>query len=107
MINTSGIVPVEYKCLILQDKQDEKTAGGVFIPQTSVESRQAAETQATLVAVGGNAFDKWCGKVPSVGERVYTAKYAGTNVSGSDGKAYRLVLDSDITAILIKDEVNV
>ena len=103
MINLSGILPVEYKCLILQDKQEEKTASGVFIPQSSVEMRQAAETQATLVAVGGNAFDKWREKIPQPGDRVYTAKYAGTGVKGADGEWYRLVLDSDITAIKSKE----
>lgn len=103
MINPSGVTPVEYKCLILQDKQEEKTASGVFIPQSSVEMRQAAETQATLVAVGGNAFDKWRERVPNPGDRVFTAKYAGSGVKGLDGKDYRLVLDSDITAIQSKE----
>jgi chaperonin GroES len=106
MINKSGIMPVEFKCLILQDKQEEKTAGGVFIPQNAVEARQNAEVKATLVAVGGNAFEKWGGRLPVPGDRVYTAKYAGAVVDGEDGERYRLVLDSDITAIMVKEDGN-
>ncbi|MBF0399953.1 MAG: co-chaperone GroES [Magnetococcales bacterium] len=106
MDNKSGIIPVEYKCLIMQDKVEETTKGGVIIPVALVETRQHAETQAVLIAAGGNAFDKWIGICPKPGDRVLTARYAGAGVKGADGVDYRLVLDTDITGIM-KGENNV
>lgn len=99
-MNASGINPVEYKCLVLPLKVEEKTQGGILLPSQIQEQDQLAETKATLVAVGGMAFSDWQGVKPEVGRQVMIAKYAGLLCRGKDGEEYRLVNDKDIAAVL-------
>ena len=98
------IKPVQYRCLIEQDEVEEKTSGGIIMPDSVKEQRMWAETKATLIDHGGNAFESWKGYIPKKGDRIYTAKYAGVSIEGKDGKTYRLVNDEDITAVEIDDE---
>lgn len=99
-MNASGINPVEYKCLVLPEKVEEKTEGGILLTASLQEQDQLAETKGILVAVGGMAFSDWEGAKPVVGQRVMIAKYAGLLCKGSDGAEYRLVNDKDIAATL-------
>lgn len=103
--NASGIQPTEYKVLILPKMVEEKTKGGIFMPDQTKERDQFAQIEGELVAVSPLAFtydDKWPEgyALPKVGDRVLYAKYAGTTVRGKDGQEYRLVNDRDIGAVL-------
>lgn len=100
-MNKSGIQPVEYKCLVLPEKVEEKTEGGILLTASLQEQDQLAETKGVLVAAGGMAFSDWAGEKPVVGQRVMIAKYAGLLCRGKDGEEYRLVNDKDIAAILV------
>jgi len=100
MQNNSGITPIEYKVLVLPDEARKKTAGGVILPDTVNEARQAAEVKATVVEVGGNAFQDFKGTIPAPGDRVTMNKYAGIETEGKDGNKYRLVNDKEIAAII-------
>lgn len=102
MQNESGITPVEYKVLVLPDEVRTKSAGGIIIPETVNEMRQAQEVKATVIEVGGNAFTDppWMGTIPEPGNRVTMNKYAGIDADGKDGKKYRLVNDKEIAAII-------
>ena len=71
------IQPVEYKVLIELDVLEEKTSMGIIIPANRLERDQMAQTRATLIAVGGNAFEDWGDPKPKVGDRVLVQKYAG------------------------------
>ena len=104
MENTSGIQPVEYKVLVLPEQIEEKTEGGIILPDTTKEKEEWAQIKATLVAVGGNAFKDpdWNEPVPQIGDQVYIAKYAGNFIEGIDGKEYRLCNDKDIAGIGIE-----
>lgn len=104
MTNTSGILPIEYKCLISPKVVDEKTKGGIIIPDESKEREQFAQMEGELVACSPLAFtyDDWKdANPPKPGDRVLFAKYAGAKVTGKDGKEYRLVNDKDICAVLM------
>ena len=103
MQNTSGIQPVEYKVLVLPEKIEEKTEGGIILPDQTKEKEEWAQIKATLIAVGGNAFKDpdWQKPVPQIGHQVYSAKYAGNFLEGEDGKEYRRWRDKDIAAIKI------
>ena len=102
--NQSGIQPVEYKALVRPDVVEKKTSGGIYLPDTTHEMQELAQVKAHLIAVGGNAFEGWVGKIPRVGHRVYVAKYAGIRVKGADGRQYQIVNDKDIAAVITKEE---
>src|SRR4051812_12840511 len=102
--NPSGINPTEYKVLVLPSKVDEKTKGGIILPDDSKDRNQFAQMEGTLVAVSPLAFSyqDWNGSnPPQVGDRVLYAKYAGALVkSWKNAVEYRLVNDKDISAVL-------
>ena len=103
-LNTSGLQPVEYRVLVLLDDTEEITSGGLYIPETVRDQRQMAQVKATLIAVGGNAFNDWQSPLPKVGDRVYCAKYAGLQVHGADGvRNYKLCSDKDICAVITEE----
>lgn len=106
MENKSGINPTWNRVLVMPDKADEKMAGGLlYKPKTAQEKEEMAQVKATLIAVGGNAFDvgtpdEWKPPIPKPGDRVYVAKYAGIILKGEDDEIYRLVNDQDVAAII-------
>lgn len=101
MTNSSGINPVDVKVLVLPDKVEEVTAGGVYKPQQSVDKEKYATTRATLVAVGPNAFSEWGdGNRPTPGARVLVAQYAGSRAKGDDKQEYVLANDEDVIGTL-------
>lgn len=107
MENKSGIVPIEYKCVVLPKEVTEKI-GSIYIPDTTKERDQFAQMEGVLVAVSPLAFtyadqaewERGNGAPPSPGDRVLFAKYSGAAVKGKDGKEYRIVNDKDICAVL-------
>lgn len=99
-VNPSLLDPVEYKILVRLDKVEEITKGGIYIPMSLRDKQQMMQVEATLVAVGGNAFEDWAGKVPRIGDRIYVAKAAGYAVVGMDGEKYQLMNDKDIAAVI-------
>lgn len=101
-LNDSGLVPVEYKCVVKLERAEEKTAGGIILTKTTVDREQMATTTATLLAVGGNAFDTWEGRKPECGDRVMINKYAG-QYRKNDADPYRVCNDKDILAVIEGD----
>lgn len=94
-----SIIPVEYKVLLELDPVEEKTAGGIIVPDSRREMQQMAQTEATLLAVGGNAFSDWAEPKPKVGDRVLIDQYAGQAPKrGEDLR--RLCMDKDVVAIV-------
>ena len=85
------IKPLSDRVLIKTEAAEEKTAGGLFIPQTAQEKTQTG----TVVEIGD---DKDVIKV-KVGQKVMYDKYAGTTIS-VDNKDHLLVKFSDILAII-------
>ncbi len=87
-------------------KVDEKTKGGIILPDETKERDQFAQMQGTLVAVSPLAFtyanaDEWAGAdKPRVGDKVLFAKFAGAKIKGNDGEDYRIISDKDVSAVL-------
>jgi chaperonin GroES len=87
-------------------KVDEKTKGGIILPDETKERDQFAQMQGVLVAVSPLAFTyadekEWgLGSKPKPGDKVMFAKYAGAAVKGRDGADYRIINDKDISAVL-------
>jgi chaperonin GroES len=106
MKNQSGIFPTEYKVLVQPIKVDEKTKGGIILPDEHKDREQFAQMQGMLVAVSPLAFT-YAGKEdwgdaekPKPGDRVMFAKYAGAACKGKDGADYRIINDKDLSAVL-------
>ena len=100
MKNPSGLNPVEFKILVKKDKVEDRTKGGIYIPIGALEQKEMKQEQATIIAVGGNAFEDWVGRIPKVGDRVYIGKYSGYQVKGIDKEKYQLLNDKDIAAVI-------
>ncbi|WP_441235650.1 GroES family chaperonin [Bradyrhizobium sp. 930_D9_N1_4] len=106
MNNPSGVYPTEYKVLIQPIKVEERTKGGIFLPDEHKDREQFAQMQGVLVAVSPLAFT-YAGKAewgdaekPKPGDKVMFAKFAGAAVKGKDGADYRIVNDKDVSAVL-------
>ena len=84
------IIPLNDRVLVRSTVPEEKTASGLFIPQTSQEKTQIAIVE----AVGDDEAIK-----VKVGDKVLHDKYAGTNVK-VDGDDYLILSMGDILAIV-------
>ena len=80
-MNQSGITPSEFKVLVKPDKVEEKTKGGIIIPETERDTQQHAATQGVLIAASPLAFTfaDWPkdAKTPQVGDSVIFPRYVG------------------------------
>ncbi len=104
-INTSGFWPIRDRALVLPDEVKETTESGLLVkPQTVMEREQMRQLKATLIALGGDAFDRgsadeWKPPLPKPGDRIYVKVAAGVLHDGTDGKIYRIINDADILGI--------
>jgi co-chaperonin GroES (HSP10) len=98
--NPTGIQPTEYRCLVLLHPVNDKI-GSIILTDENRQRTQAAETFATLIAVGGNAFEDWKGTIPEAGDTVIVSKYSGQPPkAGEIENLYRLCNDKDIIAVI-------
>lgn len=87
------IKPLSDRVLVLPNPAEEKTAGGLFIPDTAKEKPLMGK----VVAVGpGTSEVKMEVKE---GDQVLYGKYAGTEIN-VDGTDYLIMKQSDILAII-------
>lgn len=86
------IIPLGDRVLLKAKATEEKTASGLYIPQTAQEKTQIA----TVVAIGDDETIK-----VKVGDEVLHDKYAGTQVKDG-GDEYLIVNNADILAIVEK-----
>ena len=103
--NPSGIHPTEFRVLVLPAKVDEKTKGGIILPDEKKERDQYAVMEATIIECSPLAFtyeSNWPENAhkPKAGDRVVIAKYSGALIKGKDGQEYKLIADKDIAAVL-------
>lgn len=97
-----GVKPSEFNVLVLPEVAEEKTKGGIILIDASKDAKEAAGQRGRLVAISPVAFDYASfpeGSTPVVGDVVLFAKFAGTLVTGLDGRDYRLMKDRDVMAV--------
>ena len=87
------IKPLADRVLILPAPAEEKTVGGIIIPDTSKEKPLKGE----VVAVGNGTKDEEM--LLKAGDNVLYGKYAGTEIE-LDGTKYLIMRQSDILATL-------
>lgn len=99
--NPSGIEPLEYRVIVLPEKVEERTKGGLFMPDELREREQWAETRGRLVAMSPVAFNFEDGAPkPSVGDTVLHQRHAGILAKGVDGVEYRVIADKDVLGVI-------
>jgi chaperonin GroES len=87
------IKPLADRVLVEPAAAEEKTAGGIIIPDTAKEKPQ----KGTVVAVGPGKKDEPI--TVKIGESVLYGKYAGTEIT-IDGINYLIMRESDIVAVI-------
>ena len=85
--------PLKDRVVIQMVEQEEKTAGGLFLPTAAQEKLQFA----TVLSV--SEFTEEKDRQVQVGDRVVFEKYTGTEVK-LDGQEYIIVKEQDIIAIV-------
>lgn len=84
--------------VVVKIVKEEKSAGGIFLPDTAQEKPQTGE----VVAVGpGKVLDNGSRQVVDVatGDKILFAKYSGTEVK-LDGETYLLLAEKDILGVV-------
>ncbi|HRS53468.1 MAG TPA: co-chaperone GroES [Bacteroidales bacterium] len=88
-----NIKPLADRVIIEPAAAEEKTAGGIIIPDTAKEKPQKGK----VIAAGKGKKDEPMTVKP--GDMVLYGKYAGTEIT-IDGKDYLIMRESDIVAIV-------
>ncbi|MCJ2094510.1 co-chaperone GroES [Methylobacterium sp. J-072] len=90
--------PLHDRVLLRRVESDEKTKGGIIIPDTAKEKPQEGE----VVAVGPGARDE-AGRVTPLdvkaGDRVLFGKWSGTEIK-VDGEDLLILKESDILGVI-------
>ena len=90
--------PLHDRVVLRRLEGEEKTKGGIIIPDTAKEKPQEGE----IVAVGAGARDENGKLVPldvKAGDRILFGKWSGTEIK-LDGVEYLIMKESDIMGIL-------
>ncbi len=98
MANTNlRVRPLHDRILVRRLTEEEKTAGGIFIPDTAKEKPQRGEVMAT-----GNGKIMEDGKTlpleVKTGDQVLFSKYAGTELK-LDGSEFLMIREDDVLGI--------
>ena len=88
-----SIKPLADRVLIEPALAEEKTSGGIIIPDTAKEKPQ----KGTIVAVGPGTTDQKM--TVKAGDTVLYGKYSGTEIS-YEGTEYLIMKESDIYAVI-------
>ena len=95
-----GIRPLGDRILVKRIKEEDKTKGGIIIPDTAKEKPQEGK----VVAVGkGKRSEKGDLIAPEVkaGDRILFGKYSGSEIK-LDGVEYLIMREDEILGILEK-----
>ena len=90
--------PLHDRVVVRRVESEEKTAGGIIIPDTAKEKPQEGE----VIAVGSGARDEAGKLVPldvKSGDRVLFGKWSGTEVN-LNGEDLLIMKESDIMGII-------
>ena len=93
-----NIKPLADRVLIKPLMEDEKSKGGIIIPDTVKEKPQKGEVIAVGTGTAGDDGEKVELEL-KVGNKVLYGKYAGTEIK-VDGEDYLIMRESDILAII-------
>jgi chaperonin GroES len=90
--------PLHDRVVVRRIESDERTAGGIIIPDTAKEKPQEGE----VIAVGPGARDDSGKLIPldlKAGDRILFGKWSGTEVK-IDGQDYLIMKESDVMGVI-------
>lgn len=92
-----SLVPMNDRILVKRDDEEERSIGGIVIPDTAKEK----PVRGLVVAVGHGKRLK-SGQIQTlrikVGDKIYFGKYTGTEIK-LDGKEYLIMREDDVLAL--------
>ena len=92
------IKPLNDRVVVTRVAEEEKTAGGIIIPDTAKEKPQEGK----VIAVGPGKRDEEGNRIPlevKKEDRILFGKYAGTEIK-IDGEKHIIMREDDILGIL-------
>ena len=93
------IQPLGDRILVKALEAEEKTKGGIVLPDTAKEKPQEGK----VVAVGKgklNQDGKLIALEVKVGDRILYGKYSGTEISTKEGEDYLIMREEDVFAVV-------
>lgn len=90
---TLNVTPLHDRVIVKPAKAEEKTAGGIIIPDTAKEKPQ----RGTVIAAGPGKKDEPV--TVKIGDTVLYGKYSGTEIQ-LEGEDLLIMRESDILAIV-------
>jgi chaperonin GroES len=93
-----AIKPLADRVVVKPSEAEEKTSGGIILPDTAKEKPQ----EGTVIAVGPGKVSENGNKVTmevKVGDKVLYGKYSGTEIV-IDGVEHLIMRESDILAVV-------
>jgi chaperonin GroES len=93
MAKNVNITPLHDRVIVKPAAAEEKTAGGIIIPDTAKEKPQ----RGTVIAAGPGKKDE--PMTVKAGDTVLYSKYAGQEIP-VDGEDYLIMRESDILAVI-------
>lgn len=91
--------PLADRIIVRPTREEEKTKGGVFLPDTMNKEKPM---RGTVLAIGNGKVDENGKKIPlelKVKDEVIYSKYAGTEVKVDD-EEYLIIKEDDVLAIV-------
>ena len=92
------IRPLQDRVIVQRVQEEERTKGGIIIPDTAKEKPQEGK----VIAVGGGKVNEDGKKIPldvKAGDKILFGKYSGSEVKIED-KEYLILREEDVLAIL-------
>lgn len=92
-----NVRPLHDRILVRRMAEEEKTAGGIIIPDTAKEKPQRGE----VVATGNGRITEDGKTLPlevKAGDKVLFSKYSGTELK-LDGKEYLMIREEDVLGV--------
>ena len=96
--------PLHDRVVVKRIEAEEKSTGGIIIPDTAKEKPQQGE----VTAVGPSGRDEAGKLIPidvQVGDRVLFGKWSGTEAK-IDGDEYLIMKESDIMGVLVEGKAH-
>ena len=92
------VVPLHDRIVVSRIESEEKTKGGIIIPDTAKEKPQEGK----ILAVGPGKLDKEGKRIPpdvKSGDRILFTKWAGTELKLND-QEYMIMKEDDILCVI-------
>ncbi len=97
-ITNVSVKPLQDRLLIQRLSEEEKTAGGIYIPETAKEKPQKGE----VIATGAGKVNEDGKHIPlevKNGDKILFSKYSGTELK-LNGKEYLMIREDDVLGII-------